>query len=83
MSQVDRIASKFESKAALARALKLDPSAITHMGKRKGLIPVKHHQAIIDYALACGIKLGPDDFFEPPSRSKAKRPPRKFVGAAE
>lgn len=82
MSQVDRIAGKFESKAALARALKLDPSAITHMKKRGGLIPVRYHQAIIDAALARGVTISPADFFDPPQNQKT-RGSRKAMAAAE
>lgn len=83
MSQVDRIASKFESKAALARALKLDPSAITQMKKRNGLIPSKYHQQIIDEALARGVVITPADFFDPPPILRTRKVRKLHAQAAE
>lgn len=72
MSQVERISAKFGGQKRLADSIGLHYSAVSQMKRRRGLIPVKHHQAIIDAARQRGIEITPNDFFDPPSNSKRR-----------
>lgn len=64
MSVVDTVAKKFGSKKALAEALGLDQSALSHWKARgNDLIPAEHQRKILEIARDRGIDIKPDDFF--------------------
>ncbi|MBN8957640.1 MAG: hypothetical protein J0H17_13885 [Rhizobiales bacterium] len=62
----------------MAQAAKVDLSRVTRWrlpksrGGTDGLIPQRHHIALLDHADANGIRLKPEDFY--PSRKSSRRP---------
>jgi UDP-4-amino-4,6-dideoxy-N-acetyl-beta-L-altrosamine transaminase len=64
-NSVARIVEKFGTQGALAEAIGIDPSAISHW-KRRGLIPAHRQRQILEAATHRGIAVSPADFFEPP-----------------
>lgn len=63
-NSVARIVEKFGTQGALAEAIGIDPSAISHW-KRRGLIPAHRQRQILEAATRRGIPVSPADFFEP------------------
>lgn len=83
MTQVERIIAKVGTGKRLAELIGRDPSAISQMKKRGGLIPVRHHQQIIDGARQrFKVVITADDFFDPPSNLRGRKG-RPQASAAE
>lgn len=68
MSQAERIIAKFGTQDALADALGVHQSAISAW-KKRGFIPARQQQKVLDAAGKKGISLSADDFFDLPDSS--------------
>lgn len=68
MSQAERILNKFPSESELARRLGIQQSAVNGWSRR-GFIPARRQQAVLDEARKMRIHLEPADFFEPDYRT--------------
>jgi hypothetical protein len=72
MTQAERIISKFGTQQRLADALGCGQSVIAGW-KKRGVVPVRQHLAVMDAAKKLDISLKPIDFFAGPV-GEAKRP---------
>lgn len=63
---IDAITEKFGGQSALADAIGADQSTVAHW-KRRGIIPARQQQLILEKAREKGIDLMPADFFPPPT----------------
>lgn len=63
MTQAERIISKFGTQGALASAIKIQQSAVAAW-KKRGFIPTRQQQRIMDAAKRLEIPLTAEDFFE-------------------
>ena len=63
MGYAAAIIDKFGGVRKTARALNLAPTTVQGW-KDAGLIPAKHHQAVLDKASETGVPISPADFFD-------------------
>lgn len=69
-TQADRIITKFRTQTAVAEAAGVGQPAVAGW-KKRGLIPSRYHQPLLDVARVKGIPLTPNDFFDVPAPCEA------------
>jgi hypothetical protein len=63
MTQAEHIIEIFGGKAAMAHALGHKHPTTVQGWQKRGFIPAKQQQAVLDLGRSLGLSIGPEDFF--------------------